>query len=152
VADVFSKKKRSQVMAAIRSCGNKDTELRLASILREARITGWRRHQPIQGKPDFVFGRERVALFVDGCFWHGCPKHGREPRTNVDYWIQKLARNKARDRSVAKVLRQDGWTVIRIWEHQLAAPVAVAAQIARALAKNCGSPFGGRHSKHRRSK
>ena len=82
VADVFTKKKRSQVMAAIRSRGNKDTELKLATILRAAHITGWRRHQPIPGRPDFVFRRARLAIFVDGCFWHGCPKHGRKPGSN----------------------------------------------------------------------
>ena len=84
MTDVFSKKKRSQVMAAIRSKGNKTTELRLASILRAHGISGWRRHQPLFGKPDFVFRRERLAVFVDGCFWHGCPQAlpnaSRKPR------------------------------------------------------------------------
>jgi len=133
--DVFNRAKRSQVMAAIRSFGNKDTELKLASILRAARITGWRRHQALPGKPDFVFRRDRVALFVDGCFWHGCPKHGRQPKTNTAYWTQKLSRNTARDQSVSRTLRQSGWTVIRLWEHHLSAPVAVAAKISRTLAK-----------------
>jgi DNA mismatch endonuclease (patch repair protein) len=141
VSDVFTKEKRSQVMGAIRSQGNKDTELKLASILRAARITGWRRHQPLPGRPDFVFRRDRLALFVDGCFWHGCPKHGRQPGTNITYWAQKLIRNKARDRSVSKTLRRTGWMVIRIWEHQLSAPFAIAAKISRALAKNRSSHF-----------
>ena len=139
--DVFTKAKRSQVMAAIRSRGNKDTELKLASILRAARITGWRRHQPLPGQPDFVFRRQRLALFVDGCFWHGCPKHGTQPETNAAYWAQKLSRNKARDRSVSRTLRQAGWMVIRLWEHHLSAPVAVAAKISRALAKKRCSHF-----------
>ncbi len=77
MADVFSKSKRSKVMAAIRSKGNKDTELRLAFILRAYGIKGWRRHYPLPGKPDFVFPKQRLAVFVDGCFWHSCPKHGR---------------------------------------------------------------------------
>jgi DNA mismatch endonuclease (patch repair protein) len=128
-------------MAAIRSYGNKDTELKLASILRAARITGWRRHLPLPGKPDFVFRRDRIALFVDGCFWHGCPKHGRQPGTNITYWAQKLDRNKARDRSVSRTLRQAGWMVIRLWEHHLSAPVAVVAKIRRALAKKRCSHF-----------
>jgi len=68
MADVFSKRKRSQVMAAIRSKGNKDTELKLASILRAHGIKGWRRHQPLVGKPDFIFLKQRLAVFVDGCF------------------------------------------------------------------------------------
>ena len=84
---------------------------------------------------------QRLALFVDGCFWHGCPKHGRQPGTNTAYWAQKLSRNKARDRSVSRTLRQAGWMVIRLWEHHLSAPVAVAAKISRALAKKRCSHF-----------
>jgi DNA mismatch endonuclease (patch repair protein) len=87
VADIFTKSKRSQVMAAIRSRGNKGTELTLVAILRAAHVTGWRRHQPLPGRPDFVFRRARLAVFVDGCFWHGCPKHGRKPASNRGYWL-----------------------------------------------------------------
>lgn len=76
MADVFTKAERSKVMAAVRSRGNRDTELKLAAILRAHGITGWRRQQPMRGKPDFVFRREQLAVFVDGCFWHGCPIHG----------------------------------------------------------------------------
>ena len=97
MADVFTKKKRSQVMAAIRSRGNKDTEVKLAAILRASGITGWRRHQALPGRPDFAFRRERLAIFVDGCFWHGCPKHGRKPTSNRTYWLPKLRRNRERD-------------------------------------------------------
>src|SRR5437879_2804676 len=100
MADVFTKLKRSQVMAAIHSRGNKATELKLASILRAAGITGWRRHQPLPGCPDFIFRRQRVAVFVDGCFWHGCRWHCRMPKTRIDFWKQKIARNKKRDRAV----------------------------------------------------
>jgi DNA mismatch endonuclease (patch repair protein) len=71
MADVFTKIKRSQVMAAIRSKGNKDTELKLISIFRKYRITGWRRHQVVFGNPDFIFRKAKIAVFVDGCFWHG---------------------------------------------------------------------------------
>jgi DNA mismatch endonuclease (patch repair protein) len=123
-------------MASIRSTGNKDTELRLVSIFRAARIIGWRRHLPLLGRPDFVFRRQRVAIFVDGCFWHGCSQHGRQPETNTAYWAQKLARNAARDRLVSKGLGETGWTVIRIWEHDLSAPNAVIAKITHALGKN----------------
>jgi DNA mismatch endonuclease (patch repair protein) len=133
VADVFSKKKRSQVMAAIRSRGNKDTELKLASILRAAGITGWRRHQPFPGHPDFIFRHARLAVFVDGCFWHGCPKHGRKPGSNRAYWLPKLRRNRERDAAVKRFLCSAGWTVIRLWEHDLATPQRCAARITRAL-------------------
>jgi DNA mismatch endonuclease (patch repair protein) len=70
--DVFTKAKRSQLMSRIRSHGNKNTELALVRILRAQGITGWRRHQPVFGKTDFIFPRLRLAVFVDGCFWRGC--------------------------------------------------------------------------------
>lgn len=133
MADIWTKRKRSEVMALIRSHGNKDTEEKLASTLRAARITGWRRRQPVLGRPDFVFPRARLAVFVDGCFWHGCPKHGRKPTSNLAYWIPKLKRNKERDASVSRQLSRAGWKVIRIWEHQLAHPVLVSSRIRRAL-------------------
>jgi DNA mismatch endonuclease (patch repair protein) len=68
-------------------------------------------------KVDVVFTRARVAVFVDGCFWHGCPEHGRVPSTNPQYWPDKLARNRARDERVTAALEADGWTVVRLWEH-----------------------------------
>jgi DNA mismatch endonuclease (patch repair protein) len=119
MADIFSKRKRSQVMAAIRSKGNKDTELKLASILRAHGITGWRRHRPLPGKPDFIFPKQRLAVFVDGCFWHGCRWHCRMPQDNRGYWRKKITRNAARDRATTRLLRQTGWRVLRIWEHEL---------------------------------
>lgn len=119
MTDVFSKAKRSEVMSRIRGSGNKATELALMRVFRNLDITGWRRRQPVFGKPDFVFTRLRVAIFVDGCFWHGCPKHGTRPRNNVAFWRSKLAANKNRDRLVARVLRKTGWRVMRIWEHEL---------------------------------
>ena len=135
VADVFTKEKRSQVMAAIRSRGNKETELKLAPIMRAAGITGWRRHQLVLGRPDFVFRWVRLAVFVDGCFWHGCPKHGRIPGSNQAYWLPKLRRNQDRDIAVSRQLVLAGWTVIRLWEHQLSNPAAVSRRIARTLAR-----------------
>ncbi len=131
--DVFSKKKRSQVMSAIHSKGNQDTEVRLLSMLRRHRITGWRRHAALPGKPDFTFRRERVILFVDGCFWHGCPLHGRQPGTHKEYWSQKISRNKERDRRVARELRGAGWRVLRIWEHLLKNEREVMRRIRDAL-------------------
>ena len=129
MADVFSKHKRSQVMAAIRSRGNKDTEMKLAAILRSARIAGWRRHQPLSGHPDFVFPRQRLAIFVDGCFWHGCRWHCRMPKENREYWRRKIAGNSARDRRTTRLLRTRGWRVLRIWGHALASPETVVARI-----------------------
>lgn len=104
--DVFTKEKRSLVMARIRGRGNKDTEIALAKLLREARITGWRRHLAILGKPDFTFREARLVVFVDGCFWHRCPKHSTLPSNNREFWLHKLESNQARDRLVTRSLRQ----------------------------------------------
>jgi DNA mismatch endonuclease (patch repair protein) len=135
MADVYSKKKRSEVMSCVRSCGNKATEIALARIFGHNHITGWRRHQPIFGKPDFVFRQAKVAVFVDGCFWHSCPWHATRPKTNRAYWKQKLARNKARDLAVTRKLRAQGWKVLRVWEHDLArqAQDRLLARLQRAL-------------------
>jgi len=110
---------RSELMSRVRSTGNKDTELKLVALFRQHGITGWRRNCKAFGKPDFVFHAERVAIFVDGCFWHGCPLHGRMPKSNKKYWHEKILRNKRRDRKVSRTLRNEGWHVIRIWEHAL---------------------------------
>jgi DNA mismatch endonuclease, patch repair protein len=72
---------------------------------------------------DVVFPRARVAVFVDGCFWHCCPRHGSTPRSNSAYWLPKLARNVARDLEVRNALRRGGWTVLRVWEHELKGPL-----------------------------
>jgi DNA mismatch endonuclease (patch repair protein) len=118
--DVFTKEKRSQVMSRIRGSGNKQTEVALARIFRSNGINGWRRNQSIFGKPDFVFRKARVAVFVDGCFWHGCPQHGTMPKANRQFWQKKLSSNKNRDQLVNQTLRDAGWKVVRIWEHELA--------------------------------
>ena len=89
MADVFTKAKRSEVMSQIRGRGNKDTEIALARLLRQNKITGWRRQLPVFGKPDFVFPKQKLAVFVDGCFWHGCPKHSNLPANNRAFWIKK---------------------------------------------------------------
>ena len=120
MSDVFSKAKRSAVMSRIRGRGNKATELALMQLLRRHGITGWRRNQKVFGRPDFIFRRSRLALFVDGCFWHGCPKHYKIPAGNRAFWKKKFAANKARDRRVNRELRRLGWHVVRIWEHDLA--------------------------------
>ena len=95
-------------MSLIRSRGNRATELRLIALMRAHGITGWRRNTPVFGKPDFVFRRERVAVFVDGCFWHGCPRHATKPATRAAWWAAKLARNAQRDRAVTRALRASG--------------------------------------------
>jgi DNA mismatch endonuclease, patch repair protein len=126
--DVFTKTKRSEVMSRIRSRGNKDTELALATLFRRHGITGWRRQQSLKFrvssskfrvKPDFVFREARLALFVDGCFWHGCPRHATQPKGNAAFWRKKIAGNQRRDALVNRTLRRAGWKVLRVWEHAL---------------------------------
>jgi DNA mismatch endonuclease (patch repair protein) len=119
MSDVFTKTKRSQVMSRIRGRGNKDTELALMRLFRRQRINGWRRSHVLLGKPDFVFPRLKLAVFVDGCFWHSCPKHATFPKGNASFWEKKLAGNRSRDRLVTRALRKRGWRVLRIWEHEL---------------------------------
>lgn len=120
MADVFTKAQRSQVMSRIRGRGNKDTELALAKAMRANGIAGWRRNQRVFGKPDFVFRKARVVVFVDGCFWHGCPRHSNLPASNRAFWKRKFSANKRRDTLVTRTLRSQGWRVLRIWEHDLA--------------------------------
>jgi DNA mismatch endonuclease (patch repair protein) len=120
MADVFDRAKRSEVMSRIRARGNKDTELALLKLFRREHIIGWRRGQLVFGKPDFVFRRARLAIFVDGCFWHGCPKHCKFPASNANFWKRKLEANQKRDTEVTDFLEHDGWSVIRIWECHLA--------------------------------
>ncbi len=108
--------KVSELMARIRSKGNETTELKFVRMLRQRRIWGWRRHAKIAGTPDVVFPKIKLAVFLDGCFWHGCPRCYRPPKTNAQYWIPKIARNKARDAMVTAKLKEKGWRVLRFWE------------------------------------
>lgn len=134
MADIWSKEKRSEVMAAIRSSGNQSTELRMATLFRSSGVRGWRRHQPMHGTPDFLFRKQRLAVFVDGCFWHGCPKCFRPPASRTQYWVSKIESNKRRDRRVARKLRAEGWSVIRVWECDLRAnPEGVVVRVRRKL-------------------
>lgn len=128
--------KRSRIMAAVKSTGSKSTERRLRAALVKFRIRGWQinvSHLP--GKPDFLFSEQQIAVFVDGCFWHGCPKHYRRPSTSQTYWDAKVARNMARDKKNRARLRRAGWRVIRFWEHEIKdSPAACALKIKSMLA------------------
>ncbi len=120
-------------MSKIRSRGNRETELIMVGIFRRNKIKGWRRHLPMLGRPDFAFPKFKVAIFVDGCFWHGCPKHGRNPGSNESYWKDKLAKNKSRDKLVTRNLRRAGWRVLRFWHHELRNETMVMGAIRTAL-------------------
>ena len=106
-------------MSRIRGSGNEKTEVRLARLLRGDGISGWRRHLPIPGRPDFAFRKQKVAVFVDGCFWHGCPKCFRLPKQNRAFWKSKNEGNRKRDLLVNGRLRRLDWRVIRIRQCQL---------------------------------
>ena len=108
-------------MSRIRGSGNRDTELRMIEAFRKARIAGWRRNASVFGRPDFIFPKHRLAVFVDGCFWHrhtGC-KFSDTPKSRLDFWLRKFSLNVARDRLVTRTLRNTGWRVLRIWECDL---------------------------------
>lgn len=125
MADRITKKKRSENMAAVKGRGNKSTELKLAALFRENKITGWRRHyKRLEGTPDFAFPRRKLAVFIDGCFWHGC-KDSKLPTSNKEFWKKKIASNKKRDWRVNKGIRAKGWKVVRIWEHEMKRPERV---------------------------
>lgn len=117
--DVFSKKKRSEVMASINGKGNETTEVRFKKILKTHRIRGWRSHLPLPGRPDFTFPKAKICVFIHGCFWHGCKTCYRKPKSNVAYWSLKILQNTARDRRATRKLRRMGYSVLVYWECKL---------------------------------
>lgn len=119
MGDVFDRGKRSEIMSRVHSNGNISTELRLIQIFKEYGITGWRRHYPVKGHPDFVFIKCKIAVFVDGCFWHGHNCRNTTPASNSEYWAKKRNKNIKRDEEVTALFEQRGWKVIRIWECEL---------------------------------
>jgi DNA mismatch endonuclease (patch repair protein) len=133
MVDVFPRRMRSYIMSRVKGRGNRLTELRLIQLFRAHGIAGWRRNSRAFGRPDFVFPHVRIAVFVDGCFWHGCPHHGDIPATNREFWVAKLARNQKRDKLVNRTLKAKGWTPLRIWQHELREPAKVARRIERAM-------------------
>jgi len=119
MTDWLTREQRYRNIASSRPKGNRTTKARFATLLRASRIPGWRRHMNLPGKPDFIFNKKRLAIFVDGCFWHGCPRCYRLPEDNRPYWRKKVMSNRLRDRRNARRLRAKGWKVLRFWEHTL---------------------------------
>jgi DNA mismatch endonuclease (patch repair protein) len=189
----FVEAERSEVMARIRSRGNRDAEVALARLLRANGITGWRRQQVVrihgerrrartaeaqrrrrrglrQSRPtnvgiDFLFPKQRVAVFVDGCFWHGCPVHSPPARwlakstmpvaagsrkastarrSGKQFWRAKLTANQQRDRFVNRQLRRQGWRVVRIWEHELVGGSSRHDETAQRLLRKIRAALAGR--------
>lgn len=111
---------RSRIMRAVRARGNRSTERRLRMALVRAGISGWILHAvSIPGCPDFLFESKKLAVFVDGCFWHGCPRCGHLPKANGAFWKKKITLTRMRDKKVNQILRSGGYTVLRFWEHDL---------------------------------
>lgn len=128
--DKFSKETRSKIMQAIKGKHTKPELL----LRKELSKLGYRyRLHHGKEKIDIAFPSKKIAIFVDGCFWHCCPKHGRNPTSNKTYWLPKLKRNMERDKSTIKLLRKQGWKVIRIWEHDLADAILIDKKMKRIL-------------------
>jgi DNA mismatch endonuclease (patch repair protein) len=138
MTDRMTRKQRSIVMTHIRG---RDTgpELRLRTALRSEGVRGYRiSPKDIPGSPDITFTKQRIAVFVDGCFWHRCPLCYREPSSNIEFWRQKLSRNVERDRTVDSNLMGMGWKVMRLWEHEIKAnPEAAAGKVLMLLGRLC---------------
>ena len=106
-------------MRSIKSKNTKTTEIKLIKIFKELHIVGWRRTYPLKGKPDFVFPQKKIAVFVDGCFWHGHNCRNVVPKDNANFWDKKRDYNKIHDENITVFLTTKGWKVIRIWECEL---------------------------------
>jgi DNA mismatch endonuclease (patch repair protein) len=119
MSDTFSPEKRSDIMRRVKSSRNKSTEERLISVFHELHITGWRRNYKVKGHPDFVFPKQKIAVFVDGCFWHGHDCRNTRPANHAEYWARKRERNIQHDKDITTLFETRGWTVIRIWECEL---------------------------------
>jgi DNA mismatch endonuclease (patch repair protein) len=118
MTDVLSPEQRKFNMSRIRG-RNTNPEIKLRKLLFSRGIRGYRIHYKLPGKPDIVFTKTKIAIFIDGCFWHKCPICFQEPETRKEFWMKKIQSNIDRDKKVNDLLRKDGWTVIRIWEHEI---------------------------------
>lgn len=132
--DVFDAQKRSEVMSRIKG-RNTVPELTLRKAL-WAKGYRYRLKSNLPGRPDIIFPRQKLAVFVDGCFWHGCPEHAVSPKSNIEFWSRKLGGNIERDGIINAKLASEGWRVLRIWEHEIEADVDSAVfKIAHAIAE-----------------
>jgi len=116
--DTVSKKQRSKIMSKVRS---KETKMEIAfrKVLWQKGFRYRKNSASYFGKPDLVLKKYKTVIFIDSCFWHGCKKHLRLPATNKKYWVNKINKNKKRDKKVSKYYRKIGWNIYRIWEHKL---------------------------------
>lgn len=145
MTDTVNRETRSKIMARVHSRGTKLENALLNTLIQR----GWdffeEQAQDILGHPDFVYRACKVAIFVDSCFWHGCSQHLRMPSSNVDYWTKKIARNKKRDARVRTQLREEGWHVVSIWEHELPNTPSLKGKLTRVgkyIGVNTPTEFG----------
>ena len=118
MVDVLTRKQRSFNMSRIRGIDTKP-ELLLRNLLYSSGYRGYRLHYKLPGKPDIVFVSKKLAVFIDGCFWHCCPNDFVKPETRRKFWLPKIAGNVRRDKEVNRILAKEGWKVLRIWEHEV---------------------------------
>jgi DNA mismatch endonuclease (patch repair protein) len=118
MTDVLTPEQRAYNMSRIRG-KNTAPEIKLRKMLFAAGVRGYRIHYNLPGKPDIVFVRKKIIVFVDGCFWHKCPADFQEPETRKDFWMKKIQSNIDRDKKINTQLKREGWTIIRIWEHEI---------------------------------
>jgi DNA mismatch endonuclease (patch repair protein) len=133
MTDVLTEEQRRFNMSRIKA---RDTgpELRLRKALFKTGVRGYRLHYKLTGKPDLVFIGKRLAVFIDGCFWHKCPVHFIRPETRTEFWMNKIEGNVARDRRINAKLKEAGWCVLRFWEHEIREdPEKAARKIAEHL-------------------
>ena len=126
MVDVLTKKQRSYNMSQIKGKNTKP-EIRLRKELLSKGLKGYRIHKNITGKPDIIFPKQKIAIFIDGCFWHRCPVCYKEPKTNSKFWSEKIESNKLRDKKINVQLKKKGWRVLRFWEHEIKKDVSGCA-------------------------
>ena len=141
MADVLTKKQRSFNMSRIRSRNTKP-EITIRKKLYQTGLRNYRLHYKLPGKPDIVYPRGKIAIFVDGCFWHKCPKCFVKPSSNIKFWEKKIASNTSRDKRISQLLKAEGWGVIRFWEHDIKNNLNACCTRVQKRLKN--SRYGGR--------
>jgi DNA mismatch endonuclease, patch repair protein len=135
MVDVLTKKQRSFNMSQIKARDTKP-EITLRKLLFEKGIRGYRIHYKLPGKPDIVFTKRKVVIFIDGCFWHKCPSCFVTPGTQTEFWMKKINANVKRDIETTKILINDSWNVLRFWEHDVKKnSEKIISKISRSLIK-----------------
>jgi len=136
MTDVLTPAQRKLNMSRVRA-KNTGPEAKIRKMLIANGIRGYRLHYNLPGKPDIVFTKKKIAIFIDGCFWHKCPVCFQEPETRKDFWMNKIQSNVDRDKKVDKQLKDEGWTVLRFWEHDVRKkPDAIIKKISKIIEKS----------------